>query len=44
MLDGLGIQTGVTLSRVVDASRFLAGKLGRLPPSRYLAAVTARTS
>jgi len=44
MLDGLGIQTGVTLSRVVEASRFLAGKLGRRPPSRYLAAVTGRTS
>lgn len=40
LLDGLGIQTGVTLSRVVDASRFLAGKLGRRPPSRYLAAVS----
>jgi len=44
MLDGLGIQTGVTLSRVVEASRFLAGKLGRRLPSRYLAAVTGRTS
>ena len=44
MLDGLAVQTGVTLSRVVDASRFLAGKLGRRLPSRYLAAVTGRTS
>src|SRR5262245_50489362 len=38
MLDGLGIQTGVTLSGVVEASRFMAEKLGRRPPSRYLAA------
>lgn len=39
LLDGLGIQTGVTLSRVVEASRFLAGALGHRPPGRYLAAV-----
>ena len=39
LLDGLGIQTGVTLSRVVEASRFLAGCLGHRPPGRYLAAV-----
>lgn len=39
MLEGLGIQTGVTLSGVVGASRFLAGALGRRPPGRYLQAV-----
>ena len=39
LLDGLGIQTGVTLSRVVEASRFLSGALGHRPPGRYLAAV-----
>jgi isopropylmalate/homocitrate/citramalate synthase len=44
LLDGLGIQTGVTLSRVVEASRFLAGKLGHRPPGRYLAAVWGQTS
>jgi len=44
MLDGLGIQTGVTLSGVVEASRFLSEKLGRRPPSRYLAAVAGRRS
>jgi isopropylmalate/homocitrate/citramalate synthase len=39
LLEGLGIQTGVTLPKVVAASRFLAGALGRRPPGRYLAAV-----
>lgn len=39
MLDGLGIETGVALPRVVEASRQLARALGRRPPGRYLAAV-----
>jgi len=39
LLEGLGIVTGVTLPKVVAASRFLAGILGRKPPGRYLAAV-----
>ena len=39
MLEGLGIATGVTLPKVVEASRYLAGPLGRRPPGRYLAAV-----
>ena len=39
MLEGLGIATGVTLPKVVAASRFLAEALGRRPPGRYLAAV-----
>ena len=39
MLEGLGIATGVTLPKVVAASRFLAETLGRRPPGRYLAAV-----
>ncbi|HEY6052009.1 MAG TPA: hydroxymethylglutaryl-CoA lyase [Thermoanaerobaculia bacterium] len=39
MLNGLGIETGVTLTGVVAASRALAGSLGRRPPGRYLAAV-----
>ena len=39
LLDGLGIETGVTLPKVVAASRALARSLGRRPPSRYLAAV-----
>jgi hydroxymethylglutaryl-CoA lyase len=39
MLEGLAIETGVILPKVVAASRFLAGVLGRRPPGRYLAAV-----
>ncbi len=39
LLQGLGIETGVTLAKVVEASRFLAERLGRRPPGRYLAAV-----
>ena len=39
LLEGLGIETGVTLAKVVEASRFLAERLGRRPPGRYLAAV-----
>jgi isopropylmalate/homocitrate/citramalate synthase len=39
MLEGLGISTGVTLAKVVEASRALASALGRRPPGRYLSAV-----
>ena len=39
LLEGLSIETGVSLRKVVDASRFLAKALGRRPPGRYLAAV-----
>ena len=39
LLEGLGIETGVDLLKVVEASRFLAQSIGRRPPSRYLAAV-----
>jgi isopropylmalate/homocitrate/citramalate synthase len=39
MLQGLGVETGVTLPKVVAASRFIAGRLGRRPPGRYLSAV-----
>ncbi len=42
-LEGLGIATGVTLAKVVEASRFLAKHLGRRPPGRYLAAVWGET-
>jgi hydroxymethylglutaryl-CoA lyase len=44
MLEGLGIETGVTLARVVEASRFLAERLGHRPPGRYLAAVSPQAS
>ena len=39
MLEGLGVATGVSLPKVVEASRYLSGQLGRRPPGRYLAAV-----
>jgi len=39
MLEGLGIETGVLLPRVVQASRYLADAIGHRPPGRYLAAV-----
>lgn len=39
LLDGLGIESGVTLPKLVEASRRLAESLGRRPPGRYLAAV-----
>ncbi len=39
MLEGLGVETGVSLPKVVEASRYLSGRLGHRPPGRYLAAV-----
>ena len=39
MLEGLGIETGVSLPKVVEASKLLAYALGHRPPGRYLAAV-----
>jgi hydroxymethylglutaryl-CoA lyase len=41
MLDGLGIDTGVSLDAVVAASRFIEPLVGHALPSRYLQAVTA---
>ncbi len=41
LLHGLGIETGVSLDGVVEASRFLAGVRGCAPASRYYAAATA---
>jgi isopropylmalate/homocitrate/citramalate synthase len=38
MLDGMGIETGVSLAKVAEASRFISGVLGRELPSRYLQA------
>jgi isopropylmalate/homocitrate/citramalate synthase len=38
MLHGMGIETGVDLARVVQASRAIAPKLGHELPSRYLQA------
>jgi hydroxymethylglutaryl-CoA lyase len=44
LLDGMGIQTGVTLARVVEASRRLSEILGHRPPGRYLSAVWGASS
>ena len=45
MLDGLDIETGVSLERVVDASARIAEHVGHPPASRYFAAArTARAS
>jgi hydroxymethylglutaryl-CoA lyase len=41
MLDGLGIETGIDLAALVEASRFIEAKLGHRLPSRYYRASTA---
>jgi hydroxymethylglutaryl-CoA lyase len=41
MLNGMGIETGVSLEGVVEASRFLSTVTGRVPASRYYAAAVA---
>jgi len=41
MLDGLGIETGVSLAAVTEASRFIASKIDHRLPSRYAQAVSA---
>jgi hydroxymethylglutaryl-CoA lyase len=43
LLEGLDIETGVTLAKLVEASRFVSEKLGRRPPGRYLAAVSGES-
>jgi isopropylmalate/homocitrate/citramalate synthase len=42
MLNGLGIGTGIDLSRLVEAGRFISGHLGRPPVSRANRALSAR--
>ena len=42
MLDGMGIQTGVSLERLVDAAAFISGVLGRKPVSRTGNALLAK--
>jgi hydroxymethylglutaryl-CoA lyase len=42
MLDGLGIETGVDLDRLVDAAAFISGVLGRKPVSRTGNALLAK--
>lgn len=41
MLDGLGVETGIVLGAVVEASRFMESRLGHPLPSRYLRALRA---
>ena len=41
MLDGLGIETGVDLDALVEASRFIESRVGHALPSRYYQAVNA---
>lgn len=41
MLDGLDIETGVSLSGVVEASQYLFEQTGRMPSSRYFRAAVS---
>ena len=43
MLDGLGVETGVSLPGLVDASTFIAPHVPGGLPSRYLRATQAFT-
>ena len=42
MLDGLGIETGIDIGRLVDAAAFISGVLGRKPVSRTGNAMLAK--
>ena len=42
MLDGLGIETGVELAALIDASTFIEARVGHPLPSRYFQAERAR--
>jgi hydroxymethylglutaryl-CoA lyase len=44
MLDGLGVETGVSLARLSDASAFIASRIDHRLPSRYAQAVAATRS
>ena len=44
MLDGLGMDTGVALAAVSEASAFIASKIDHRLPSRYAQAVASRSS
>jgi hydroxymethylglutaryl-CoA lyase len=43
MLDGLGIESGVRVDRLVEASRFIEPLVGHLLPSRYFQAVRSNS-
>jgi hydroxymethylglutaryl-CoA lyase len=42
LLDGLGIETGVSIDAVVDAAAYVSGALGRKPVSRVANALLAK--
>ena len=42
LLDGLGIETGVSMDRLLDAAEFICGVLGRPTNSRAGRAILAR--
>jgi hydroxymethylglutaryl-CoA lyase len=42
MLDGLGVQSGVDLTRLAEAGRFICQALGREPASKAAQALAAR--
>jgi isopropylmalate/homocitrate/citramalate synthase len=44
LLQGMGIETGVDLAAVVEASRTMAGRLGRALPSRYVQAAAGEAA
>jgi hydroxymethylglutaryl-CoA lyase len=44
LLEGIGVETGVTLPKVVEASQFIARAIGHRPPGRYLAAISGEGS
>ena len=44
MMNGLGIETGVDLDRLVDAGAFICAELGREPASKVTRAVLAKRS
>ncbi len=44
MLDGLGIETGVDLMKVLRTGRFICGELGREPASKVARALAAKES
>ncbi len=43
MLDGMGIETGVSLAAVSEASAFIASKIDHRLPSRYAQTITSST-
>jgi len=42
LMNGLGIETGIDLDRLVDAGKFISDALGRPPASRVARAVLAK--